>query len=40
LQTWRTDLSRPTIGLPARLAKEPDLVEAQPDVDAMIRAPG
>ena len=40
LQTWRTDLSRPTIGLLARLAEKPGLDEAQPDVDAMIRVLG
>lgn len=33
-------MSRPTIGLLARLVEKPGLVEAQPDVDAMIRAPG
>ena len=40
LPTWRADLNRPTIGLLARLAEEYGLIEAQPDLDALIRVPG
>jgi NitT/TauT family transport system substrate-binding protein len=39
LPTWRADLNRPTIGLLARLSERYGLIEAQPDLDALIRAP-
>jgi len=39
LPTWRADLNRPTIALLARLAEKYGLIDRQPDLDALIRAP-